>query len=146
MYGSSSPIIDVVILVKNAHIIIVLCCNGKRFNYANKQCQSCIHSSVSLSHYKYTKKTFFSLSDCTEIKITLKDNALEQSAYVIQACGSWNKTPSNMQKWEAWFIKHHNKLHNLNINQLFLRQNSYFEKNQLNSVQATIVKWILNPR
>lgn len=30
-------------------------------------------------HYKYTKKTFFSLSDCTEIKIPLKESALEPS-------------------------------------------------------------------
>lgn len=80
MYGSSSSIIDVVVLVKNAHMIIVLYCNGKRFNYAHKQCWNCIHSSASFPHYKYTKKTFFSLSDCTETEIALKENALEQSA------------------------------------------------------------------
>lgn len=54
IYTSSSSIIDLVILVKNVHII-TLCSDGKRFNYAYKHSWTSIYSSANFSQYKYTK-------------------------------------------------------------------------------------------
>lgn len=54
IHASSSSIMDLVIPIKNVHVII-LCSDGKRFNYAYKHCWSSIYSSANFPQYKYTK-------------------------------------------------------------------------------------------